>query len=124
MAPLISVVIPFFNPGNRLAKAVESARTNGYENLEIILVDDGSSEPVEEFSGVTTLRQSNQGPAAARNVGWRQARGDFLAFLDADDLWKRGSLELLARLLLENPDAQIAQGKMERVLLAGPTHER
>jgi glycosyltransferase involved in cell wall biosynthesis len=90
-SPLISAIIPAYNAARFLPAAVASIRAQNYSDLEIIVVDDGSSDDTAEvvaaLGGVRYLRQDNRGPAAARNSGIRAARGEVLGFLDADDLW-------------------------------------
>ncbi len=93
--PGVSIVIPVYNRIELAASAIVSAADQTYPNIEIIVVDDGSTEdlgPVEEVVRVnarraTLLRQANSGPACARNAGWSVARGSYVAFLDADDLF-------------------------------------
>ena len=90
--PLISCIVPVFNGERYLSEAVDSLLAQTYKSVEIIVVDDGSTDRtpqiVESFGKqIRSLRQVNGGPAAARNSGVRIARGDFIAFLDADDLW-------------------------------------
>lgn len=94
----ISVVIPCFNAEHYIASAIRSVFAQDWPNLEIVVVDDGSSDRSSElvsdtFPGVTLLRQANQGVAAARNNGIRHAQGDWIAFLDADDIWLPGKLQ-------------------------------
>lgn len=95
--PLVSVIVPAFNAEATLAAALRSALTQSYANIEIILVDDGSTDRTAEiaagFPGVTVLRQANAGVAAARNAGIAASRGEWLAPLDADDLWHPAKLE-------------------------------
>jgi hypothetical protein len=98
--PLVSVVIPTFNRWGMVSAAIESARAQSYANLEIIVVDDGSTDPVpDDFGGhgdkrVTVLRRpDNRGAAAARNAGIDSARGGFIAFLDSDDSWAPDKIE-------------------------------
>jgi glycosyltransferase involved in cell wall biosynthesis len=96
--PLISCIVPVFNGERYLAEALNSIITQSYKQLEIIVADDGSSDGttdiVAAYSGrVRYLLQPNKGPAAARNLGLSASRGDFIAFLDADDLWHREKLE-------------------------------
>src|SRR5215470_4562642 len=91
-APLISCIIPVFNGERYLREAVDSILQQGYRPLEIIVVDDGSRDGTAAVAAsygeqLTYLRQANAGPAAARNLGLSVARGEFIAFLDADDLW-------------------------------------
>jgi glycosyltransferase involved in cell wall biosynthesis len=96
--PLISCIVPVFNGERYLAQALDSIITQSYKPLEIIVADDGSSDGTAGIVAaygkrVRYLSQSNKGPAAARNLGISAARGDFVAFLDADDLWHREKLE-------------------------------
>jgi len=93
MAPaLISCVVPVFNGEPYVGEALESIRAQTYRPLEIIVADDGSTDGTAAVvrgygEPVRYLWQPNAGPAAARNLGLRAARGEFVAFLDADDLW-------------------------------------
>jgi len=89
--PLVSVVIPTYNCPF-LSEAIKSALTQTYENIEIIIVDDGSTdktrETVERYhSKVQYIYQENEGVSSARNNGIRASHGDYIAFLDADDVW-------------------------------------
>ena len=95
--PLISCIVPVFNGERYLAETLDSVMGQSYRPLEIILVDDGSTDgtaAIAERYGerVTHLRQENAGPAAARNFGLGAATGQFVAFLDADDLWHASKL--------------------------------
>jgi glycosyltransferase involved in cell wall biosynthesis len=90
---LLSVVIPFYNLGNYVQETVDSIKASSYEDIELIIVDDGSSDAesvqkLEELrtqKDITIIRQQNAGLAEARNTGAKHAKGEFLAFLDADD---------------------------------------
>jgi glycosyltransferase involved in cell wall biosynthesis len=102
--PLISVVMPCYNAAPYLTDAVESALRQSYRNVELILVDDGSTDAstaiaaglAEQYSGrITLLHATRTGPYPARNMGLQRARGDFVAFLDADDWWESAALEKL-----------------------------
>lgn len=90
--PLVSIIIPCYNAAPWLAQTLESALAQTWPEKEIFLVDDGSTDRSLEIArsfearGVRVLRQSNRGAAAARNAGLAVARGDYLQFLDADDL--------------------------------------
>lgn len=93
----ISVIIPTFNAKNHLGRAICSVLEQSDPPDEIIVVDDGSNDGTavfvqEQFSQVNYVYQQNQGVSAARNLGARQAKGAWLAFLDADDLWFRAKL--------------------------------
>lgn len=98
----ISVVIPAFNAGSLLGEAIESVLAQSYPVSEIIIVDDGSTdntkEVVSQYVQRTThdvkyIYQPNKGPAAARNKGIKKAGGDYIAFLDSDDLWLPEKIE-------------------------------
>ncbi len=115
-APRVSVVVPTFNRAGALCEAVESALAQSYQDFEIIVVDDGSTDDtpriVRERFGrdprVRCLRRPNGGPAAARNDGIRQARGDLVAFLDSDDLWRPDKLRLQVEQLDGRPEAALS----------------
>jgi hypothetical protein len=88
--PLFSVIIPTYNRRPLLRRMLESVMRQSCQDFEVIVVDDGSSDGTEtmvaEFSRVIYLRQQNRGPGAARNLGWANAKGEYVAFLDSDDL--------------------------------------
>ena len=90
--PLISVVIPVYNSASYLGGAIRSVLDQTYSNVEIIVVDDGSTDGSGDVTSsfgnrVRYVRQDNMGACAARNYGIRLAKGSYIAFLDADDLW-------------------------------------
>src|SRR5256885_2165082 len=91
-SPLVSVVIPIYNGLKYLDRAVASVLAQTYQPIEIILVDDGSTDGSWEWiasygSQVRPIRQKNAGVGCARNTGIEHARGDLIAFLDQDDWW-------------------------------------
>lgn len=90
-SPLVSAIIPVYNGACYVAQAIESVRQQTYAPVEIIVVDDGSTDEssaiVQAFAEVRLIRQENAGVGAARNTGIAAARGEFLAFLDQDDRW-------------------------------------
>jgi glycosyltransferase involved in cell wall biosynthesis len=109
----ISVVIPCHNAAKFVASAVRSVLEQTGFDLEVIVVDDGSTdgsaEVVEQaFPSVVVLRQRNQGVAVARNTGIARATHDWLAFLDADDIWLPGKLSAQWKRLASEPGARMA----------------
>jgi len=107
-APLVSVIMPCFNARNFVEQAVRSALDQDYPNVELIVIDDGSSDGsrdiLDELSShykgrMSVLCQQNQGPYPARNHGLRNAKGSLIAFLDADDYWARDCIAKLYQAL-------------------------
>ncbi len=95
---LVSVIIPTFNGARFLAQTIESALAQTYPNLEVLVVDDGSTDETPAVAAsygprVRYVHQANAGTAAARNRGILEARGEFIALLDHDDLWEPRKLE-------------------------------
>lgn len=95
--PLVSCVVPVFNGERYLREALDSVLQQSYQRLELIVVDDGSTDGTAAVAAsygdrLRLLRQPNAGPAAARNRGLHEAGGEFIAFLDADDLWQADKL--------------------------------
>ncbi|HEV8000058.1 MAG TPA: glycosyltransferase family A protein [Planctomycetaceae bacterium] len=90
-SPFFSVVIPTYNRADLLRQALESVSRQEFQDFEVIVVDDGSTEDlssvVAAFDRTRLIRQANAGPSAARNNGLRAAAGEYVAFLDSDDLW-------------------------------------
>lgn len=108
----ISVVIPLFNKEETIGRAVESFLKQSYENKELIIIDDGSvdgsRDAVKDYLAIPAVRlyqQGNCGVSSARNEGVRQARAEYVCFLDADDEWEEGFLEEIARMIELHPDA-------------------
>jgi glycosyltransferase involved in cell wall biosynthesis len=111
MTPKISVIIPLYNKGPYIARAIESVLHQTMQNFEIIAVDDHSSdsgpEIVKSFndSRITLIEQEHKGVSFTRNHGVNLATSDFIAFLDADDEWMPRHLETIIRLIKKYPDA-------------------
>ena len=109
--PKVSVIIPCYNAMRFLPKAVDSVLQQTYQDFEIVMINDGSTDRIEAWADtledkrIRFISQTNQGLAAARNQGIEQARGDYIAFLDADDLWHPSKLEKQVSVLEEDPDA-------------------
>jgi glycosyltransferase involved in cell wall biosynthesis len=107
-APLVSVIVPLHNGAATIARTLASVLAQTWSNLDVVVVDDGSTDDgpliVRDFAArdprVSLVAQPNAGVAAARNHGARAARGDYLAFVDADDLWAPEKMELQLRALL------------------------
>lgn len=109
---LVSVVIPAYNAGRYIAETIESVLAQSYSRYEVLVADDGSTdntaEVVERYgSPVRLLTQENKGPAAARNLALRHATGDYVAFLDADDLWHPEKLTTQVQFMEANPEIGI-----------------
>lgn len=118
-APLVSVILPAYNARAYIAQAVASVLTQDYANLELLVVDDGSTDgtaehPALQDERIRILQQTNAGPAAARNLGLAQAKGDLIAFIDADDLWLPGKLTTQVSYLQTHPDVSIVFGGFQR----------
>ena len=108
MHPLVSAVIVTYNKAGTVAASIESALHQTYPHLEIIVVDDGSTDEtasrVKAFgSQVRYLPKKNGGTASARNLGTAQARGEYIAFLDGDDLWLPRKLEIQMEAFRKEP---------------------
>ena len=95
----VSVIIPVYNRADRIGRCLESVLSQTYRQLEIIVVDDGSTDNLVQmvkpvWNQIKLIHQENLGQGAARNTGVRVARGDWVAFLDPDDLWDPRKLEV------------------------------
>lgn len=109
---LVSVIIPCFNSGRHLSSAIESAFSQTYTQMEIIVVDDGSTDDTAEIAKsygdrVRYVYQSNRGVSAARNVGVSMASGEFVQFLDADDVLLPEKITRQVDYLLSHPEADV-----------------
>lgn len=116
---MIGIVVPVYNGNGFLDEALASIQDQQYRDLEVVLVDDGSTDGLARRANrlpanVRYFRQENRGPAAARNLGLGACHGELVAFLDADDRWTPGHLLRLERVLAEHPEAGIAQGRMQQ----------
>lgn len=115
--PLVSVIIPVYNGERFLAEALDSIHAQNYQPLQIIVVDDGSTDKSSDIaqsdSQVIYFYQKNQGQAVARNYGISQSQGEFIAFLDQDDLWPKNSLKKMVEVLIALPDIDFAQGLVQ-----------
>ena len=114
--PLVSVIVPTYNCGPFVAEALDSILSQDWQPLEVIAVDDGSTDDTLEVlrrygDKIRLLQQPNGGPAAARNLAVHESRGEYLAFLDADDLWLPGHLRVLVSYLQAQPQIHVAYGE-------------
>ncbi len=115
--PLVSVVIPSYNYGAYVGHAVDSALAQTYSHVEVIVVDDGSKDDTRERlthygNRIRYVYQENQGLSAARNTGIREARGDYVAFLDSDDTFHPRKLELQFAYLMKHPEVDLIATEM------------
>ena len=123
MPPLISVIIPAFNCKRYISECVGSVLGQTYRNIEVIIVDDGSTDgTLEVLSSLNTdnrlkiIHQTNGGTGSARNSGLAMAQGEYLAFLDADDYWQYDKLELQLAYLASSPDCGAVFGLVSNFL--------
>jgi hypothetical protein len=113
--PLVSVVIPVYNGERFLRDAVECVLAQRYPSVEIIIVDDGSTDDTARVArtlpcDVRYFCQENSGPATARNRGIRDTAGELIAFLDVDDLWPENTLAMLVNEMVCHPELQVVHG--------------
>ena len=113
---MISVIVPVFNGEKYIEEALQNIENQGSIDFEIIVVDDGSTDSTAKIvetwpKPVQYIYQYNQGPAQARNVGIKAAKGDFIAFLDADDTWPLEKITTQITLLNQYPTIELVWGK-------------
>jgi len=112
--PLISVIVPVYNGERYLAEALQSIENQTYSRIEIIAVDDGSSDGtasvIRKFSSVIPVLQRHSGLSTALNNGIRNAKGSFLAFLDADDIWLEDKLSNQMKVFMNNSGIEAVFG--------------
>lgn len=120
MSALVSVIIPVYNGERFLAAAIESVLGQNHRPLEVLVVDDGSTDGSAAIARafgppVTCLGQANAGMGGARNSGVNASRGDFIAFLDADDLWAPDKLRSQLKRLAEEPELDCVFGLVDHL---------
>lgn len=122
-SPLVSVIIPVYNVAPYLREALDSVVQQTYSNLEILIVDDGSTdgsgEICEEYRSddrVQIIHQENQGLSAARNRGLDRAAGEYIAFLDSDDAWRPDFIEKMLE-AMENTDITVCRYEVHQLRL-------
>ena len=116
--PFVSLIIPLYNAERFIAEAIESVKKQKYPSLEIIVIDDGSTDTSrtiieQQYPEVIYSFQENKGPAAARNAGILLAKGEYLAFLDADDVWEIQAIQSLVKTFRENTEIDFVMGKIQ-----------
>lgn len=121
----VSVVLPVHNGERFLAEAIENVLSQQYEPLEIIVVDDGSTDSTAAIANhfensVRYIRQQQQGPSKARNQGIESSTGEVIAFLDVDDLWPPQKLAQQVGYLAQHPTVEIVQGYIQRMQMEPP----
>lgn len=135
----VSVVIPVFNGAPFVAKAVASVRAQAHGDVEILVVDDGSTDGtqevlkrLEESDGIRWFQRSHGGPARSRNFGIEAARGQYIALLDCDDVWLPGKLAAQLAIMRTRPevglvhtdfDVRFEDGTLEERVIARSSRE-
>lgn len=116
-AGIVSIIIPVYNGERYLAEAIGSVQAQSYRPLEIIIVDDGSTDESARIAQQFPVRychQPQRGPGAARNRGIEQAHGEFLAFLDSDDVWLPDKITQQLAILAARPELEAVFGQSEQ----------
>ncbi len=121
--PLVSVIVAVHNGERFLREALDSLFAQDYSPLEVIFIDDGSTDDsadiARQYSGIRYVYQENRGLAAARNAGLRLAQGEFLAYLDDDDILPKNKISRQVSYLVENPDVGCVLARQEIMLEDG-----
>ena len=122
--PRVSVIMPAYNTAQYIGDAIDSVLNQDYPNKELIIIDDGSTDGTVDIirryePAVTLLTQKNQGSAVARNAGLDAARGDYVAFLDSDDIWLPGKLTAQVTYMEQHPQIGMSYSRW-RVWKPGP----
>lgn len=107
--PLVSIIIPAYNRADMLPDAINSVLEQSLSDIEIIVVDDGSTDDTQKvmsalYEKVQYILTENKGPAHARNVGMKAATGKYIAFLDSDDIYLPDKLEMQIKVMMSHPD--------------------
>lgn len=115
----VSVIIPVYNGEKYISDAIESIEDQTYKNIEIIVIDDGSTDNtyniLKKYNNIKYVYQTNSGPAAARNHGIEISKGDFIAFLDCDDLYEKNKIEKQVIELISNREIDIVYNDVKMV---------
>jgi glycosyltransferase involved in cell wall biosynthesis len=119
--PAVSIICPFINAERFLAEAIDSVVDQEFGDFELLLIDDGSSDSSTEIARTCADRDprvrymehpkhANRGASPSRNLGWAQARGEYIAFIDSDDVWRRGKLGAQVEIMKAHPSAGMVCG--------------
>ena len=117
----VSIITPTYNREKYLRYAMESVLNQTYRHLELLIIDDGSIDGTKDLVGsyndprIKYYFQQNQGQSVARNVGLKHARGDYICFLDSDNIWKLDKLQKQIKIMNDNPDCHILYGEDETI---------
>jgi glycosyltransferase involved in cell wall biosynthesis len=127
--PKVSVIIPVYNCERFVGAAIESVLSQTYEDYELIVVDDGSQDETLNIISnyrekIRILSQPNSGQATARNLGYKNSTGEYLAFLDADDIWYPHFLECEATILDTHPQVGLVYSDLDIIDETGAVIER
>lgn len=115
--PQVTIVMPAYNPGRHIADAIDSVRKQTLQDWVLLLVDDGSTEQISVIadSRLRILRQEHHGISAARNRALLEAKTEYIAFLDADDLWSEHKLEKQIAFMNAHPETALSFTQFERI---------
>ena len=129
MSDMISIIIPAYNAADYLAQTIESVLNQTYSDFELILIDDGSTDRTREIikdyqckdARIKYFYKENGGVSSARNLGLQKATGDFVSFLDSDDLWDRRFLESMYHHEVSRPfwSGRRIEGEVEGRFVSG-----
>lgn len=126
MSPRVSVLIPCYNVGHFLAEAIDSVLAQTFQDFEILVVDDGSEDNTAEVAAryprVRYIYNRHSGISVSRNLALSQARGEFVVFLDADDMWTADKLEKQVDYMDSHPDCQLVYTLAENFFDGDPAN--
>src|SRR5688572_25867702 len=121
ITPEVSVIMPVYNGARFIQAALESVRQQTYQSIEIIIIDDGSTDQTSDVVArfvspfpIRYIRQKNQGQSAARNAGVLEAQSEFIAFLDVDDVWYPEKIATQVNLFQQHPEAGLVFSNAHR----------
>lgn len=118
--PIVSVIVPTYNCARYIEKAIDSALRQTCRNIEVLVIDDGSTDDTQERlkrfgDGIRYIRKNKQGLSKSRNMGMDLSRGEFIAFLDADDVWNENKLEIQLECFREVPEIDMVFTNFSRI---------